>query len=336
MRRFNNRPEWNRPDLWPVIADPARSSQRRWLSEAISTLSDNQRRNVLGRLQSDRHFLATYNELAVIALVSDSELMVEYEPRFTCNGRVLTPDVALRRRDGSLIALVEVSTRFRTAEQRSLEIQWKELRTRVSRIPRPVGLLVRDMRPGPARPPDSGQARRIEGALRSWLLRPSTVIGATYEIEGYWFRVAGTLPGLRARIATPTGTGWYNTDMVREPIAIKVSRYASLAGSLDTPLIVILAAEPAMPISLNMLRAVLSGAQAITIAVDPFMIGPATSGPMRLNERDIPAEFDPELSMVGWLDPGVDEPGTLTVFEVLSASRRLTHHLGERVVHETI
>lgn len=185
-RRFKNRPEWNRPDLWPVITDPSRSSQRQWLSGAIAALAHNQRRNVLSRLQSSKHFLATYNELAIIALLAESNLTVEYEPTVRLDGRTFTPDVALRAGDDSIVILIEVSTRFRTAEQRSLELQWKELRTRVNRIPRPFGLVVRDARNSLPLPPDSGRARRIEKELSTWLLRPSTDIGSTFESEGFW------------------------------------------------------------------------------------------------------------------------------------------------------
>ena len=333
-RRFANRPEWNRPDLWPIITDPKRALQRRWLSDVISGLGEAQRRNVLERLQSNRHFLATYNELAVTALLCSSGLAIEYEPSFSWRHGALTPDLALCLPGGDLVALVEVSTKFRTAEQRSQEVQWKELRTRVGRIPCPVGLLVKDLRSDLSRPPESGQARRIESALRAWLLLPTTTLGATCEVEGYWFQVAGPLPGLRAQVATPTGTDWYNTDMVRKAISVKVSRYAELADSLEVPLVVVLAAEPAMPLSLEMLRSVLAGARSLAIALDPFMVSQASSGPMRLNERDVPAEFNPALSLVGWLQPGVDEPGSLTVFDVQRTARRFSAPLGEHVVRE--
>ena len=169
VRRFAQRPDWRRPELWPVITDPARASQRRWLSLALGQLPERQRRNALARLQSDKHFLASYNELAAAAVLSTPGLRVEIEPSFTWQGTTLTPDLALRSVDGRLLAIGEVSTRFRSAEHRSLEIQWRELRARVARIPRPVGLLVQDLVHDPIRPPTSGQAAKLERGLRGWV-----------------------------------------------------------------------------------------------------------------------------------------------------------------------
>lgn len=122
--------------------------------------------------------------------------------------------------------------------------------------------------------------------------------------------------------------------MVRGAISDKVSRYTGLADSLDVPLLVVLAAEPALPLSKDFLGRALAGVQALTIAFDPFRPGPIATGPMRLNEQDVPAAFDPVLSAVGWLQTGIDQPGSMTLFHVLSAARPLTVPLGENVTRE--
>ncbi len=70
------------------------------------------------------------------------------------------------------------------------------------------------------------------------------------------------------------------------------------------------------------------------MALDPFVMGPASSGPMRLNEQNAPAMFHPALSMVGWLQPGTDKPGSLTFFDIPSASRRPPAPFGTGLVHE--
>ena len=334
VRRFSNRPDWARPELWPVVTDPARTPQRRWLSNVLGQLPERQRQNALARLQSDEQFLATYNELASAAILGTPELRVEVEPLFTRQGRTLTPDLALRSVDGQLLAIGEVSTRFRNTEHRRLEIQWRELRTRVARIPRAVGILVQDLVNDPIRPPTSGQAAKIELGLRDWLLRPSSVLGATSEFQGYLFQVAFELPGLRAQVAVPTGGDWYNTDKVRAAISDKASRYTELANSLNVPLLVVLAAEPALPLSKDFVASALTGAQALTIAFDPFRPGPIASGPMRLNHQDVPAAFDPALSAVGWLETGIDQPGSMTLFHVPSAARFRSAALGDRVARE--
>lgn len=335
VRRFSNRPEWSRPELWQVITNPARAPQRRWLSVVLKQLPEAQRKNVLARLQSDRHFLSTYNELAAAALLGTPDVRIELEPSFTWQGTTLTPDLAFRSVDGKLLAIGEVSTRFRSAEHRSLEHQWRELRTRVARIPRPVGLLVQDLVHNPIQPPTSGQAVKIERHLRAWLLEPSTALGATTECTGYRFQVAFDLPGLRAEVVAPRGGDWYNTDVVRRAINDKASRYTGLAESLDVPLLVVLAAEPSLPFSKSLVSSALAGAQALEFSLDPFRPDTITIPPMRFNQLDVPAVFHPALSAVGWLEPGIDQPGSIILFDVPSAARSLTVPFGENVLRKS-
>jgi hypothetical protein len=114
-QRFATWPEWNRPELWPIVTDPKRSEQRRWLSNALADLPADQGAKLLGRLQSNRSFQATYNQLATAVLLRESGLAVEYEPELPWQGKMLTPDIGLRGSDGGLAVIVEVSTRFRTA-----------------------------------------------------------------------------------------------------------------------------------------------------------------------------------------------------------------------------
>src|SRR5579864_889375 len=112
--RFGGRPTWNRPELWPIVTDPGRADQRAWLSEELSCLGATAAANALQRLQKSAHFLATYNELAVGALFRRSSLVVEGDHEFPWGGRALTPDRALWAEEGTLVGLVEVSTRFRS------------------------------------------------------------------------------------------------------------------------------------------------------------------------------------------------------------------------------
>ena len=237
LTRVGNRPEWNRPELLTILTDPERSAQRSWLSKAGLLIKDKQRKNVLRRLETDEHFIATYNELAVVALLGSSDLVVEYEHTFEFENRELSPDLVLRLPGGAIAAIIEVSTRFRTSEQRSKEIQWNELTTRVHRISRPLGLLVRGPGGVSALPPDSGTAKRLAAMLQSWLLWPSTTIGSNVLEGDYYFEVIAALPGIRADIAVPTGGDLITTEMVREAVADKVSRYGVLADSIGVPLI---------------------------------------------------------------------------------------------------
>ena len=334
LARVENRPEWNRPELLTILTDPERSMQRSWLSKAGLLIKEKQRKNVLRRLETGKHFIATYNELAVVSLLGSSDHVVDYEHSFEFENRELSPDLVLHLLGGDIAAIIEVSTKFRTSEQRSKEIQWKELTTRVHRIPRPLGLLVRGMGGAPALPPDSGTVKRLAAMLQSWLLSPSTTIGSNVLEDDYYFEVIAELPGIRADMAVPNGGDLITTEMVRDAVAGKVSRYGVLADSIGVPLVVILAAESASPLRRDLVRQALAGTQGITFNLDPFADGPVSSGTIRLNERDVPASFHSSLSLVGWLQPGVNEPGTLTMFPVASAARKFSVPLGERITYD--
>lgn len=322
-RKFANRPDWHRPEIWPIVFDHNRASQRHWLSEALASLSDTQQRNVLRRLEKNEQFLATYNELGVVSSLDIPGFRTEYEPKLFRDNRYMTPDLALYSPKGNLFALVEVSTRFRKAEHRSQETQWKELKQRVSRIPSSMAVLVRYSALGSHRPPTSGRAKEIEAELRPWLLQTHIRIGSTLGTEDYSFEVVGVFPGLRTELVVPTSTSWHNTDMIRDAIAEKTDRYADWADYLDVPLMVIISAEPAVPLSVDLMQAALEGKQALSFALSPFTFEPVSTGPMRLNERDVPATFHPALSAVGLFEPGIDNPGKLTLIDIPGATRKM-------------
>lgn len=124
--------------------------------------------------------------------------------------------------------------------------------------------------------------------------------------------------------------------MVRNAIGQKASRYGGLATARGVPLLVVLAAEPALPLTRDLLADALAGRQALAVTLDPFGPAPTESGPFRLGERDAPAIFNPALSAVGWLQSGIDHPGSMTLFDVRSAARVLTVPLGEKVSREEI
>ena len=72
-------------------------------------------------------------------------------------------------------------------------------------------------------------------------------------------------------------------------------------------LVVVLAAEAQSPLTLDLLRTTLTGRRhgSFSTVID------ATS------ERS--ARFHPALSGVGWLQPGIEQSGTLTLFPVTTA-----------------
>lgn len=327
-------PKWNRPSLGEIVSNPQRSLQRKWLSKIGLLLEEQQRKTILGKLKNDRHFLATYNELAVMSLMESSGLSVKYEPVFESSNKKLTPDFALYLPNGDLAALVEVSTRFRTTEQRNLENQWKELIGRVRQIPIPFGIAVQNLGPSPTVPPDSRTAKRIAQGLQSWLGCISTENGSVKIIEGYGFHIIANLPGRFADLVAPNGGIFVNSDNILGAISNKSDKYASLADELEVPLIVIIAAEPFLPFGITGVRDALSGKYILTMSCDPFVTGSITYEPMPIKEPGAPMEFHKALSLVGWLEPEKNNPGTLTMFNIPSAARSLSFSFSEGINYD--
>lgn len=322
--RFKNRPEWHRPQIWPLLLDEKRSEQRQWVSKALSYLEEDQRRKILGRLVKDEQFQATYNEIATLAIImnSVSSISVDYEPVINDTNGV-TPDLGFRSRDGTLIALVEVSSRFRSSVHRAAERQWREIRQRVHRIPSAFVVAATGPHGTAISPPDSGLTKQIEIGLRKWLLRTTTGMWSEHTVSGYRFQVVGKVPGLGTDLIVPSQTSWFNTDMIRSAISDKSSKYKEMADALECPLVVVLSSEPRSPLSLDLVRTALKGQQALTFSFNPLTVGHLASVKMRMNERDSPLNFDPALSAIGWLQPEIDTPGKLTLFSMADAARKI-------------
>ncbi len=312
LERFANRSEWERPEIWLVATSDNRHLQRAWLNRTIDSLSEPGRSKVVARLPENAHFLSTYTELATAAILQDAGLAIEYEPDL--GGK--TPDLVVFGDAGPLM-LVEVYTKFRHNELRRDEKAWRALQARVQRIPVPVMLAV-NRKDGPA--PDDATAKRIATRLKEWLLQVPGVAKMNRILEGYDFMIEGQSPGLYATMTIPGGGGWFNSDLVLNAVNEKVSSYAPLADQLDVPLLVVLAAEPASPLSEDLVGAALAGTMATALKMDYFTM---QSEPHTVNMRfdQTPATFAGGLSAVGWVAPGIDEPGTLTIFPVSSATR---------------
>lgn len=306
---------WHRPQIWLVATAEDRELQRAWLNRVISALSEPGRSKVTARFREDAHFLATYTELATAAVLTDAGVAVEYEREY--EGK--TPDFTVLN-GSSPSLLVEVYTKFRSEERRATERAWMALQTRIQAIPVPVVLtvVIADRRRSSA--PDDRTAKQIVRQLRDWLLEAPTPARDGRLIEGYQFLVAGRVPGLYATCSIPGSGGWFDSDMVLRAINDKVKVYASLADRFELPLLVVLASEPASPLKEELVRSALKGDMTMTLSFDPFERG---SEPHTVSMRPdrTPASFAPCLSAVGWMNPGIDEPGSLIVFPVPSARR---------------
>ena len=316
-KRYVSRPEWNRPVNYLIATSPGREPQRRWLNETLGALPSERDRYVT-RLKADRNFLAAYNELAVAAVFLGCGYDVEPDPDL----EGLTPDFLVQR-GGDTPTIVEVYTRHRSDPHIREEQRWKELKVRARAIPLSVGLVARIPDGSGLSAPDSKTCIAIVDELKRQLLSLANPPGNTLFAEGYLFHVFEGLSGMRATMSTPPASGWHDADQVLDAIGEKVSRYADIVGKADMRLVVVVAAELESSLTGDLVRTALTGAQSLTLNLDPF--GPSSTGPhtVRLRERDEPIRFHEAVSGVGWLVAGTDESGPLIVYRVASAERPL-------------
>ncbi|WP_298338840.1 hypothetical protein [Ferrimicrobium sp.] len=331
-QQYGERPPWAFPSIYSIATSADREAQRIWLNQALCAIPETDRDRLLGRLEKEANFLSTYNELATAAIFLQAGYSFRYEAEL--GGR--TPDLLIPSGEDHPMLLVEVVTKFRNDSLRRIERQWKELATRVEMISVPLVLLVRGLGRGRPEPPDSGTAKRVVSELQKTLLATPVGIGDEIEIEDYVFVIAGQVPGARASLATPAGASTYNADLVLEAVREKVSRYCSGADRVGAALIVVLAAESQSPLSIDLLRTALTGAQTVTMSFDIFEPGPVSSGPFSMRAENIPPAFHPSVSAIAWLEPGIENPGTLTLFPIASAERQLRFRQSERLVIEQI
>lgn len=315
LKRGEGRPAWHRPEIWLVATAEERHAQRVWLNRAIDALPEPGRSKVMARLPENPHFLSTYIELATAAVLLDAGMSLDYERDF--DGK--TPDLVVVEESGPSL-LIEVYTKFRSNDRREAEHSWRMLQNRVQAIPVPVVLIISNLGGTVSEAPNDAKAKRIAVELRRWLLELSGSASNRRVIQGYQFTIMGPAPGLYATMARPGGGGWFDSDMVLAAINQKVKAYAKLADRLELPLLVVLAAEPASPLSEDLVRSALKGDMSTTLSIDVFA-GKSEPHTVAMRSDRTPASFAPALSAVGWMNPGIDDPGTLNLFPVPDARR---------------
>jgi hypothetical protein len=331
-QRYAGRQQWELPSVYQLATSPERRAQRAWLTAVLEAMPEAVSNRILGRLEKEPNFLATYNELATAAILLGAGYSLAYESEVA--GK--TPDFLVPAASGRPAMLIEVSTRFRTDAQRRNERRWAELKRRVERIPIPLALFLRGADLGTPDPPESGKAKRVAKALEEALLEGAPPPKMMRVIEDFGFGSSGPSPGAHALLAPPMGSAVYDADLVLEAIAEKVSRYAKVAEREASVLVVVLAAEPNSPLSLDLLRTALGGAQTVAMTIDFFDPGPIRTRPLSMRQEHRPAAFDPVVSAVGWLEPGIDSPGTLTLFPVASARQPVQFQESGTLVVEAV
>jgi hypothetical protein len=330
LRRFGDRPNWERPGYYEIATLPERAAQREWVNSALSLLPVQGSTQMFRRLASRRGFGATYNEIAVAAILQSAGLLPEYEAKFGD----LTPDLCVRRADGESALIVEVVGRFLPDATHGEVRLWHSFANRVEQITVPVGLVVHFHDGGIVPPPVGAHAKRIVAILQDALIRNGGSLGPI-EIENYVFCAVDRVPGTRAKLVPPVTPGWEGSDGLLETIHSKVKKYGPIAAKAGTPLVVALAAGVNVPVGIDLLRSALAGAQSTVISFSPFG-GPTQIGSttVKLREKDVSMDFHAGLSAVAWLQAGIDDPGTLTVFSIPSAALPHGLPLGDRIISD--
>jgi hypothetical protein len=66
--------------------------------------------------------------------------------------------------------------------------------------------------------------------------------------------------------------------------------------------------------------------------LDLFADGPTSSGPLRLHQTDEVRQWHRCLFAVGWLQAGIDDPGTLTLFNHQYGGATANLPIGGRII----
>ncbi len=313
-RRYDNRRSWEQPDVYFLATSPERATEREWIEHQVAELDSDARAKVIPKLRSDDHWVATFHELSVLAVLRDAWLEPTYESILA--GTDLTPDILIEGA-GRGVA-VEVWTRRVSDRKRKEQVGWRELCGRLSPIPSGLGLRVEATeRDTVIAPPTASRAKQLERELSVWLLGAGTSVGALYEHPPYRFVVAGTIPSVRTLLVPPRRGGSVSTDDVLDGIRDKVRRYAPALRVADRSLVVAVAAET-VPIDMELIRAALRGSQSTSVTFGPFDSGLLADHSVQLRKDDVPPRFDPTLAAVAWLSVPGPEP-RLEVFANASA-----------------
>jgi hypothetical protein len=82
------------------------------------------------------------------------------------------------------------------------------------------------------------------------------------------------------------GGDWVSSDRdVAAIIKPKVRKYASVATDLQVPLVVVLGADPRLPLNLGDVQSAMRGQLTFSMTLDP-LVGSTSSGPFHLHQTD--------------------------------------------------
>lgn len=284
----------DRPEYWELATSPERTSQRRWLNDALTRMEAASRQRLFRNIRDSGRFVQSYNEAAGAAILFDAFANVEYEP--TLNGQ--TPDLVVRSDDGSVRLVVEVANRMLSETEGAAAKRWGQLRSRIQLCAAPW--IVRGMRmDGSKEAPTTDAIRLIAGELGLWLLRADAARWDQCEIGGFEWVIMQRLPESHADLLMPHSELWSTSDQLVPMITDKVNKYAALCTELGVPLVVVVAADPRQSVTVDTVRGAVVGALTLSVNLDPFTDSPSSSGPLKLHPTDHVRRWHPCLSAVG-------------------------------------
>jgi hypothetical protein len=310
LRDYGSHLPANRPECFALATAEDRQAQRQWVNAALRLLPEPGRSSIFGHLLNSRRFLQSYHELAVGDILMDAGYQVEYEPDL--GG--FTPDLVARNPDGTVRAIFEVANRLLPKKVDAEARGWEHVRSRILRIPIPWLIQV-SREDGSTAAPDVNAEKWIAHELQRCLSASDLTVGDSFQGERCFWTVVQQLPGTHADLVIPRREVWANSDKEVAPITQKVNTYAPLVTKLGVPFIVVVAADPRHSIGLATIRSAMEGKLTLTVNLNPFHVGPSSSGPIKWHRTDQIRKWDPALSAVAWLDAGIDHPGTLTILD---------------------
>jgi len=307
-----------RPEHYALATDPAREQQRAWVNRALEQLGGRGAETLFHNLETRGRFLQSYNELAIAAILQGAGGSLAYERRLESK----TPDFVVLDPSDRITHIIEVVNQKRPKPADATDKRWRELSDRFARVEQPWRLRVANqphIQGGPA--PDL--AKYMVNEIGRLLASEPVRVGDLLANDAYSFLVVAPSPGTHVELLTPVEEVWVDSDTLASGIRDKVSRYADLANQLDVPLIVVVGADDTLAVSADFVRSALGGPLTLALNLNPFGVGTGStkSRSLRMHATDAPRVWNSALSAVGWLQAGIDIPGTIDLFPYDKAAR---------------
>jgi hypothetical protein len=177
--RYENNREYERPELYFIAVSELAQGFRDEIEEMFASLSTDEQKCAITRLQSIENFTQTYNELAVGCMLKKLGYKVEYDK--TIDG--LTPDWYVHSQGNKTAFIIEVfTTKYYGNDKLREDLQVKNLEGRLGKITFDAVLTIRLDDHTTLNP---GRNKRIVKEIEQWLTQEAPPTGAQYSGDGF-------------------------------------------------------------------------------------------------------------------------------------------------------